>query len=62
MCLDQTHTHGKRGEAFGFLLDACRNTTLIILMVSAAASLALGIKTKVSELVLVNTGCSYPCL
>ncbi|XP_022004109.1 uncharacterized protein LOC110901606 [Helianthus annuus] len=29
-----------------FLLDACRDTTLIILMVAAAASLALGIKTE----------------
>ncbi|KAF5805147.1 putative calcium-transporting ATPase [Helianthus annuus] len=48
MCLDQTHTRGKRGEVFGLLLDACRDTTLIILilMVAAAASLALGIKTE----------------
>ncbi|KAL4563153.1 hypothetical protein LXL04_027187 [Taraxacum kok-saghyz] len=29
-----------------FLLDACRDTTLIILMVAAVASLALGIKTE----------------
>ncbi|GKE03303.1 calcium-transporting ATPase 10, plasma membrane-type-like protein isoform X1, partial [Tanacetum coccineum] len=29
-----------------FVLDACRDTTLIILMVAAAASLALGIKTE----------------
>ncbi|MFS7948189.1 putative P-type Ca(2+) transporter [Helianthus anomalus] len=49
MCLDQTHTKGKRGEVFGFLLDACRDTTLIILMVAATASLALGIKTEGSK-------------
>lgn len=36
-----------------FLLDACRDTTLIILMVAAAASLALGIKTEVSFNVVV---------
>lgn len=30
-------------------MDACRDTTLIILMVAAAASLALGIKTEVSS-------------
>lgn len=30
-----------------FVWDACRDTTLIILMVAAAASLALGIKTEV---------------
>ncbi|KAI3740444.1 hypothetical protein L2E82_30873 [Cichorium intybus] len=29
-----------------FLLDACRDTTLIILMVAAAASLVLDIKTE----------------
>ncbi|KAI3791398.1 hypothetical protein L2E82_05166 [Cichorium intybus] len=29
-----------------FLLNACRDTTLIILMVAAAASLELGIKTE----------------
>ncbi|KAJ0694078.1 putative P-type Ca(2+) transporter [Helianthus annuus] len=28
------------------MFDACRDTTLIILMVAAAASLALGIKTE----------------
>ncbi|KAM0021315.1 putative P-type Ca(2+) transporter [Helianthus debilis subsp. tardiflorus] len=35
-------------ESFGgrFMLDACRDTTLIILMVAAAASLALGITTE----------------
>ncbi|KAL4582556.1 hypothetical protein LXL04_007108 [Taraxacum kok-saghyz] len=38
----------KKGRSFWrFLLDACRDTTLIILMVAAAASLALGIKTEV---------------
>ncbi|KAI3523961.1 hypothetical protein L1887_02508 [Cichorium endivia] len=37
----------KKGRSFWrFLLDACRDTTLIILMVVAAASLALGIKTE----------------
>ncbi|KAM7477868.1 hypothetical protein LguiA_026081 [Lonicera macranthoides] len=37
----------KKGRNFlRFLLDACRDTTLIILMVAAAASLALGIKTE----------------
>ncbi|KAI7747089.1 hypothetical protein M8C21_002525, partial [Ambrosia artemisiifolia] len=37
----------KKGQSFWrFLLDACRNTALIILMVAAAASLALGIKTE----------------
>lgn len=36
------------------MLDACRDTTLIILMVAAAASLALGIKTEVSESELVT--------
>nr|XP_043619549.1 calcium-transporting ATPase 8, plasma membrane-type-like [Erigeron canadensis]XP_043619550.1 calcium-transporting ATPase 8, plasma membrane-type-like [Erigeron canadensis] len=37
----------KKGRSFWrFLLDACRDTTLIILMVAAAASLALGIKTE----------------
>ncbi|KAL8135231.1 hypothetical protein AgCh_010048 [Apium graveolens] len=37
----------KKGRSFwSFLLDACRDTTLIILMVAAAASLILGIKTE----------------
>ncbi|KAK9055270.1 hypothetical protein SSX86_026352 [Deinandra increscens subsp. villosa] len=37
----------KKGRNFWrFMLDACRDTTLIILMVAAAASLALGIKTE----------------
>ncbi|PIN07122.1 Calcium transporting ATPase [Handroanthus impetiginosus] len=37
----------KKGRSFWrFLLEACRDTTLIILMVAAAASLALGIKTE----------------
>jgi Ca2+-transporting ATPase len=37
----------KKGRNFlRFLWDACRDTTLIILMVAAAASLALGIKTE----------------
>jgi len=37
----------KKGRSFWrFMLDACRDTTLIILMVAAAASLALGIKTE----------------
>ncbi|XP_071700936.1 calcium-transporting ATPase 10, plasma membrane-type-like [Rutidosis leptorrhynchoides] len=37
----------KKGRSFwNFLFDACRDTTLIILMVAAAASLALGIKTE----------------
>ncbi|GER44799.1 calcium-transporting ATPase 8 family protein [Striga asiatica] len=37
----------KKGRSFWrFVLDACRDTTLIILMVAAAASLALGIKTE----------------
>ncbi|CAI9099300.1 OLC1v1036095C1 [Oldenlandia corymbosa var. corymbosa] len=37
----------KKGRSFWrFLWDACRDTTLIILMVAAAASLALGIKTE----------------
>ncbi|KAK3026285.1 hypothetical protein RJ639_041234 [Escallonia herrerae] len=37
----------KEGRSFWrFLLDACRDTTLIILMVAASASLALGIKTE----------------
>ncbi|KAK2982967.1 hypothetical protein RJ640_019245, partial [Escallonia rubra] len=37
----------KKGRSFWrFLLDACRDTTLIILMVAASASLALGIKTE----------------
>ncbi|CAH1432570.1 unnamed protein product [Lactuca virosa] len=37
----------KKGRSFWrFLFDACRDTTLIILMVAAAASLALGIKTE----------------
>ncbi|KAJ0462084.1 putative P-type Ca(2+) transporter [Helianthus annuus] len=49
MCLDQTHTRRKRGEVFGFMFDACRETTLIILMVAAAASLALGIKTELTR-------------
>ncbi|KAK6117773.1 hypothetical protein DH2020_048488 [Rehmannia glutinosa] len=38
----------KKGRSFWrFVWDACRDTTLIILMVAAAASLALGIKTEV---------------
>ncbi|GFP89170.1 calcium-transporting ATPase 8 plasma membrane-type [Phtheirospermum japonicum] len=37
----------KKGRNFwSFVWDACRDTTLIILMVAAAASLALGIKTE----------------
>ncbi|KAJ0680724.1 putative P-type Ca(2+) transporter [Helianthus annuus] len=37
----------KKGRSFWrFMFDACRDTTLIILMVAAAASLALGIKTE----------------
>ncbi|XP_024966655.1 calcium-transporting ATPase 8, plasma membrane-type-like [Cynara cardunculus var. scolymus] len=37
----------KKGRSFWrFVFDACRDTTLIILMVAAAASLALGIKTE----------------
>ncbi|XP_071910010.1 calcium-transporting ATPase 8, plasma membrane-type-like isoform X3 [Coffea arabica] len=37
----------KKGRSFWrFLWEACRDTTLIILMVAAAASLALGIKTE----------------
>ncbi|KAI3811457.1 hypothetical protein L1987_21181 [Smallanthus sonchifolius] len=37
----------KKGRSFWrFMLDACRDTTLIILMVAAASSLALGIKTE----------------
>ncbi|KAK6126567.1 hypothetical protein DH2020_039678 [Rehmannia glutinosa] len=37
----------KKGRSFWrFVWDACRDTTLIILMVAAAASLALGIKTE----------------
>ncbi|KAL4587116.1 hypothetical protein LXL04_011766 [Taraxacum kok-saghyz] len=37
----------KKGRSFWrFLLDACRDTTLIILMVADAASLGLGIKTE----------------
>ncbi|KAM7469822.1 hypothetical protein LguiA_008005 [Lonicera macranthoides] len=39
----------KKGHGFGrFLLDAFRDYTLIVLMVAAAASFALGMKTKVS--------------
>ncbi|KAI3708255.1 hypothetical protein L2E82_37420 [Cichorium intybus] len=37
---DQISTNPK------FVLDACQDTTLIILMVATAASLALGIKTE----------------
>ncbi|KAI7752178.1 hypothetical protein M8C21_027370, partial [Ambrosia artemisiifolia] len=51
--LERKHVFGantyprKKGRSFWrFLLDACRDTTLIILMVAAAASLALGIKTE----------------
>ncbi|KAL0410263.1 UNVERIFIED_CONTAM: Calcium-transporting ATPase 10, plasma membrane-type [Sesamum latifolium] len=37
----------KKGRSFWrFVWEACRDTTLIILMVAAAASLALGIKTE----------------
>ncbi|KAF7149464.1 hypothetical protein RHSIM_Rhsim03G0267700 [Rhododendron simsii] len=37
----------KKGRGFwNFVWDACRDTTLIILMVAAAASLGLGIKTE----------------
>lgn len=37
----------KKGRGFwSFVWDACRDTTLIILMVAAAASLALGIKSE----------------
>ncbi|CAI9263866.1 unnamed protein product [Lactuca saligna] len=37
----------KKGQSFWrFLFDACRDTTLIILMVAAACSLALSIKTE----------------
>ncbi|EPS66913.1 hypothetical protein M569_07863, partial [Genlisea aurea] len=37
----------KKGRSFlSFVWDACRDTTLIILMVAAAASLVLGIKTE----------------
>ncbi|KAL7168511.1 hypothetical protein ACSBR2_038863 [Camellia fascicularis] len=37
----------KKGRSFlNFLWDACRDTTLIILIVAAAASLGLGIKTE----------------
>ncbi|KAL2503195.1 Calcium-transporting ATPase 8 [Forsythia ovata] len=37
----------KKGRSFWtFLWEACKDTTLIILMVAAAASLALGIKTE----------------
>ncbi|XP_022854989.1 calcium-transporting ATPase 8, plasma membrane-type-like [Olea europaea var. sylvestris] len=37
----------KKGRSFwNFVWDACKDTTLIILMVAAAASLALGIKTE----------------
>ncbi|KAL8236833.1 hypothetical protein R6Q59_017914 [Mikania micrantha] len=51
--LDRKNVYGsntyprKKGRSFWrFMLDACRDTTLIILMVAAAASLALGIKTE----------------
>ncbi|KAL8254770.1 hypothetical protein R6Q59_032991 [Mikania micrantha] len=51
--LDRKNVYGsntyprKKGRSFWmFLLDACRDTTLIILMVAAVASLALGIKTE----------------
>lgn len=39
-----------------FMLDACKDLTLIILMVAAAASLALGIKSEVrlAEKVMVQ--------
>ncbi|KAL8533130.1 hypothetical protein ACS0TY_009397 [Phlomoides rotata] len=38
----------KKGRNFWtFVWEACRDTTLIILMVTASASLALGIKTGV---------------
>nr|GEY44161.1 tRNA-dihydrouridine(16/17) synthase [NAD(P)(+)]-like [Tanacetum cinerariifolium] len=38
-----------------FILDACRDTTLIILMVAAAASLVLGIKTEEMFVVFKNS-------
>ncbi|KAK2998315.1 hypothetical protein RJ639_024342, partial [Escallonia herrerae] len=47
---EELNTNTERGvhedESDRFLLDACRDTTLIISMVAAAASLALGIKTE----------------
>ncbi|GMQ07326.1 hypothetical protein CsSME_00051556 [Camellia sinensis var. sinensis] len=40
----------KKGRSFlNFLWDACRDTTLIILIVAAAASLGLGIKSEYSN-------------
>lgn len=41
-----TYPKKKGRSLWRFVLDACRDTTLIILMVAAAASLALGIKTE----------------
>jgi Ca2+-transporting ATPase len=41
-----TYPKKKARSFWRFVLDACRDTTLIILMVAAAASLALGIKTE----------------
>ncbi|KAL1816250.1 hypothetical protein DCAR_0520625 [Daucus carota subsp. sativus] len=41
-----TYPRKKPRSFWRFLLDACRDTTLIILMVAAAASLALGIKSE----------------
>lgn len=37
-----------------FVWDACRDTTLIILMVAAAASLGLGIKSEVSLMIVIQ--------
>ncbi|KAL8149433.1 hypothetical protein AgCh_006441 [Apium graveolens] len=41
-----TYPRKKPRSFWRFLLDACRDTTLIILMIAAAASLALGIKSE----------------
>ncbi|KAI3772118.1 hypothetical protein L6452_03293 [Arctium lappa] len=41
-----TYPRKKARSFWRFVFDACRDTTLIILMVAAAASLALGIKTE----------------
>ncbi|KAK3026288.1 hypothetical protein RJ639_041237 [Escallonia herrerae] len=41
-----TYPQKEERSILRFLLDACRDTTLIILMVAASASLALGIKTE----------------
>nr|GEW10232.1 histone H5, AT hook-like protein [Tanacetum cinerariifolium] len=45
----------ERWETHSFVLDAFRDTTLIILMVAAAASLALGIKTEEMFVVFKNS-------